>query len=276
MSETEDIYNEGWVSIHRKSIRSSVFDDPLTWKIWTWCLMKSAHTEHSFILGIQEIDQKVGEFVTGIKSACRELKTTENRYRSRIALLEKTGRIVVKTTNKYSTICVVKYEFYQNEARKTTNKQQTNNKQTTTNNNDNNENNLVEATSKGEFPLKDNEENMAFGNKRYKGEERGYEEPAMQIDPDHKPKGKTKKKVSDEIQQVFDLFNNPAKAIWRLREIEREAAKALFEAYGIEKLKIRVDRIEKEKNNKDPMFPLITTPSQLLDKMPNVERYLNI
>lgn len=101
-------------------------------------------------------------------------------------------------------------------------------------------------------------------------------EEELQIDPDHKPEKKTKKKVSDDVQAVFDLFSNPARVTWRLREVERVSAQALFDTYGLEKLKKRIDRIEKEKKNKDPLFPLITTPSQLLDKMPNVERYLNL
>jgi len=121
------------------------------------------------------------------------------------------------------------------------------------------------------------QKDMSFKNmRRYRGEEGGYEEVAVQTDPDYKPKKKTEKKVSEDIQAVFDLFNNPASALWRMREIERVAAQTLFDTYGLEKLKIRIDRIEKEKGNKDPLFPLITTPSQLLDKMPNVERYLNV
>ncbi len=276
MSESE-YDNEGWISLHRKSLRSSVFDDPLTWKIWTWCLMKATYTEHEFIFGAQVIDQKIGEFVTGIKSACRELRTTEQRYRTRIALLEKTGRITVKSTNKYSTITVVKYSYYQNDARKVTNKQQTNNKQITTNNKDNKEkkdNNLLSEPS-SEEPLKDKKEDMAFGNKNYKGEDRGYEEDGIQVDPDYKPEKKVKKKVNDDIQQVFDLFDNPAKVVWYLRPIERESAKALFTTYGMEVLERRMKIIKEESQNKDnTFFPLITSPSTLLEKMPNVENFL--
>lgn len=102
-------------------------------------------------------------------------------------------------------------------------------------------------------------------------------EGELQIDPDYTPKGKKKvKKVSDDVQAVFELFNNPASALWRMREIERVAAQALFDSYGLDKLKVRVNRINEEKQKKDPFFPDINTPSQLLDKMPNVERYLNI
>lgn len=120
-------------------------------------------------------------------------------------------------------------------------------------------------------------EDMDFKNKNYKGEEGGYDEPALDIETGATvaPKGKPKK-VTDEMKQVFNLFDNPAKAAWPLREIERVCAQALFDTYGIETLTKRLERIKKEQANKDPLFPLITTPSQLLDKMPNVERYLNI
>jgi hypothetical protein len=103
-------------------------------------------------------------------------------------------------------------------------------------------------------------------------------EEELQIEPDYKPKKKTKepKKVSDDIQAVFDLFDNPAKVTWRLREIERVAAQALFDTYGIETLEKRITRIKKEEKTADQFFPIAVTPSQLLDKMPNIERYLGI
>jgi phage replication O-like protein O len=103
-----------------------------------------------------------------------------------------------------------------------------------------------------------------------------YLEDDVQIDPDHTPKGKKAKKVPDEVQEVFDLFKNPASALWRLREIERVAAQALYDTYGIETLKKRLQRIAIEREKKDPYFPDANTPSQLLDKMPNIERYLGI
>jgi hypothetical protein len=135
--------------------------------------------------------------------------------------------------------------------------------------------NLAEPSS--DELLEDKKNNVSFKNmRRYKGEEGGYEEVAVQTDPDYKPKKKSEKKVSDDIQAVFDLFNNPASALWRMREIERVASQTLFDTYGLEKLKIRVNRIQEEAKKKDPLFPHITTPSQLLDKMPNVERYLNV
>lgn len=103
-----------------------------------------------------------------------------------------------------------------------------------------------------------------------------YLESEIQTDPDYKPEKKKKQSVSDDVQAVFDLFSNPAKVTWRLREIERVAAQALFDTYGLETLEKRIKRIEieKKKNSTDPFFPLVTTPSQLLDKMEAIERYL--
>lgn len=100
--------------------------------------------------------------------------------------------------------------------------------------------------------------------------------PEIDIDSGEEVKPKRKKKVTDDIQAVFNLFKNPAKINWGKRELERDAAQALFDTYGIEKLTIRMKRIESEKKKKDPYFPEVNTPSQLLDKMPNVERYLNL
>lgn len=90
---------------------------------------------------------------------------------------------------------------------------------------------------------------------------------------------KAKKKkgvVTAEMVEVFELFKNPARALWGMRELERTAAKTLFDTYGLEKLTIRLARIEEEKKKKDPYFPEVNTPAQLLDKMSSVERYFGI
>ena len=84
------------------------------------------------------------------------------------------------------------------------------------------------------------------------------------------------KKITDDMKAVFNLFDNPAKVQWGLREIERVAAQTLYDTYGLEVLERRLARIKKEQLNNDPHFPLITTPSQLLDKMPSAERYLSV
>lgn len=217
-----------------------------------------------------EVELKRGQFITGRKSLAKSLRTTEQKIRSRIALLEKHNQIVVKSTNKYTIITVVKYDHYQDDPKKITNRQPTDNQQITTNNKDNK--GKKELTANAEEKLPTNKlDNMKWNDK---GDD--YLESDVQIDPDFQPVKKKEEKASAEIQQVFDLFNNPARHVWRLRKIERESAKVLLETYGMETLKKRMERIELEQKKGDPLFPLVVSPSQLLEKMPNVERYLGI
>lgn len=102
-------------------------------------------------------------------------------------------------------------------------------------------------------------------------------EDDVQIDPDYRPRGKTKKKsVAPELAAVFDLFDNPAKAVWPMRPMERAAAEALLEAYGLEVLERRMKRIKLEREKKDPYFPDVFSPSDLLEKMPRIEKHLGV
>jgi len=85
---------------------------------------------------------------------------------------------------------------------------------------------------------------------------------------------KNKTNVSKEVHQVFTLFKNPASALWPNRGHEVVAAQVLLDTYGLETLERRVARVIKEAKNGDQFFPNAVTPSQLLDKMPAIERYL--
>lgn len=96
-----------------------------------------------------------------------------------------------------------------------------------------------------------------------------------EIVPDLEVKTKTPSRAKD-IESVFRLFNNPAWQTWKVRPLERKAAEVLYDTHGLEVLKKRLARIATEKKKGDPYFPEVNTPSQLLDKMPNVERYLSV
>lgn len=86
-------------------------------------------------------------------------------------------------------------------------------------------------------------------------------------------KKKDIKKASPVEEEVFDLFRgNPARGMWGMRPIERAAARILYDTFGIEELERRMKVIEKSKD--EPWCPQIDTPSELLEKMPKMERYL--
>lgn len=80
-------------------------------------------------------------------------------------------------------------------------------------------------------------------------------------------------KITPAMKAVFAVFDDqPACQTWGLREIERTAAAALFESYPLEELKQRYSVVKKYRG--EPMCPLIKSPSTFLDKMPNMENFL--
>lgn len=116
--------NNGWIKLHRKSINSSVWKNPITWWVWSWCLMKATHQEYKFPFNKKDLTIKPGQFITGLYKACEELKISPQNYRTNIEYLSNTGRIAKKSTNKFTLITVLNWDKYQVE-------QQTNNKPVT-------------------------------------------------------------------------------------------------------------------------------------------------
>lgn len=84
---------------------------------------------------------------------------------------------------------------------------------------------------------------------------------------------KPSKKTTPEMQQVFSLFSwNPARVAWKLRLVERNAAQALFDAYGLPELERRLKIVRRYKD--EEMCPQIDSPSEFLSKMTKMERFL--
>ena len=72
---------------------------------------------------------------------------------------------------------------------------------------------------------------------------------------------------------VFSVFDdNPARSLWYLRPIEREAAKILFEKYGVEEVARRYRVVKKHRN--EELCPQIDKPSDMLEKMTKMEAFL--
>lgn len=128
---------DGWIKLHRQTMDSSIWVKPDIFFVWTWCLLKAGHKEKKYPFNGNDILLKPGEFITGRDKAVSELPgITAQKWRSAINYLKSTNRIEVKTTNKFSIICIKKWSKYQ----LLTNKQPTNNQQITTNKNEKNDN----------------------------------------------------------------------------------------------------------------------------------------
>lgn len=120
---------DGWIKVHRKLLENPIFDNPQLLKMWIWCLLKAYHKPTKQLVGLQEIEIKEGEFVTGRHKGASELKVNPSTFYKHLKLLESMQMIRLKSSNKMTIIIVENWGKYQiDEIEKY---QQSNNKRTT-------------------------------------------------------------------------------------------------------------------------------------------------
>lgn len=137
---------QGWIRLHRSTMNSSVWKNPVVWMVWCWCLLRSNHKKSTFPFNGSDIDILPGQFISGRDSAIKELGTlTPQQWRTAIKYLKSTNRITIKSTNKFSLFTVIKWYEYQTDNQQSnqplTNEQPTTNQPLTTDKNDNNDKN---------------------------------------------------------------------------------------------------------------------------------------
>lgn len=129
--------NTGFVTLHRKIKNWEWYQDSLSVHLFIHLLLSANHKDNKW----QGIIVKRGQLITGINKLSSDTGISKQSIRTRLDKFVKTKEISVESTNKFTVITIVKYDFYQSENRSLTIKQQTANKQLTTNNNVNNLNN---------------------------------------------------------------------------------------------------------------------------------------
>lgn len=105
----------GWIKLHRQVLDNGWLKKHKIFIFWTYCLLKAVHKETKVIISSEEIELKPGQFIFGRKKAAKDLNLSEQEIRTCIKFLKRAGNITVKSTNHYSLISVVKWNFYQNE-----------------------------------------------------------------------------------------------------------------------------------------------------------------
>ncbi len=127
---------EGFVKLYRKTLESSIFENPNLFKTFMWCLMKATYKDRKTMVGLQEVKLSRGQFVTGRKAASVELNFKEASAWKYLKTLEKMQVISLKSNNKFTIVTIDNWEDYQAETEMSNNKvtadeQQNNNKITT-------------------------------------------------------------------------------------------------------------------------------------------------
>jgi hypothetical protein len=131
----------GWIKIHRKFLDWEWFNKSEAVHLFIYLLLKANHKDASW----QGMEVKRGEFISSLGKIASDTGISLQTLRTLLKKLESTNEIEVKSTNKFTTVTICKYDSYQDETEDTnkqlTNNQQTTNKQLTTNKNDKNKKN---------------------------------------------------------------------------------------------------------------------------------------
>lgn len=119
----------GWIKLHRKVLDSSIFSNPHLLKMWMWCLLKASHKGYKQMIGLEEIELKEGQFVTGRNKGSAELNVNPSTWYKHLKVLEKMKMIELESNNKMTVVSVVNWSVYQGSEIE---KEQPNNNQITT------------------------------------------------------------------------------------------------------------------------------------------------
>ena len=109
--------NGGYVRLYRKTLESSVFQNPVTLKVWIWCLLKANHKGQSVSVrtgrGETLVSLQPGQFIFGRNSASKELDLPASTIRNKIAQLEKMGNLSILLDSHFSIIFISRWNDYQ-------------------------------------------------------------------------------------------------------------------------------------------------------------------
>lgn len=103
----------GYILLWRKILESSIFQDPVTFQIAIYLLLKANWKNNTFVFNGEEITIKRGQLTTGRNQIARDLKLYPSTVRNKLDLLKKLDFLDSKSTNKFSIVTVCKYEDYQ-------------------------------------------------------------------------------------------------------------------------------------------------------------------
>lgn len=106
-----------YIKLFRKLLKWEWYKDATTFRVFMHILLKANYTPSRY----KGREIGVGQCVFGRKKWAEELGLSERQVRTAINHLKSTNEIAIETTNKFSIITVVKWEFWQiSEGKETT------------------------------------------------------------------------------------------------------------------------------------------------------------
>lgn len=122
--------NNGYIKIHRKFMCWGWYQNSQAVHLFVHLLLEANHADAEW----QGNDVKRGQLITSISHISIATGISQQSVRTLLKKFEKSGEIIVKSTNKFTLVTICKYDDYQSNeqaVQQTTNKQTTNDQQTT-------------------------------------------------------------------------------------------------------------------------------------------------
>ena len=99
-----------WIKLHRKLLKSAVFQDADTLKVWIWILCNANWEERQLLNGTV---LRPGELLIGQDKLAKELKLTRSKIRTILSRLEKLENLTSNSTSDGTYLSVCNWETYQ-------------------------------------------------------------------------------------------------------------------------------------------------------------------
>lgn len=103
----------GWIKLSRCLLENQMFDNEKLLKVWVWCLLKASHKDFETTVGLQRVQIKAGQFITGRFKGAEELRLNPSSFWNYLVWLEKNESLDIKSNNKFSVVTLVNWEIYQ-------------------------------------------------------------------------------------------------------------------------------------------------------------------
>jgi len=150
---------QGFITLHRKLLKSFFYKDSEAVHLWVHLLYSANYTDSEFMLNGRRKKLEKGQLITGRKKLAEETGIDANKIYRLLKTFKSEQLIEQQTFSKYSIITILNYSKYQTSEQQ--NEQQVNNKRTTSeqqvntikqsnknNKNNNKENNNINIITK--------------------------------------------------------------------------------------------------------------------------------
>lgn len=114
---------QGWIKLHRKTLKSEIFNDPDLYRLWSIALMKAAYRPYKMEIEGEIVILLPGQFVTGRTALTQEYNegmapkhhVKDTTLWSKLKKIEKLGNVKIDNapSRKYSIVTICKWDEYQ-------------------------------------------------------------------------------------------------------------------------------------------------------------------